>query len=247
MKMNGETTLSTIPRPDRPLPLRHKAHGSQVDWETIRRKVLESSARLAWVDDAPKDILEQTWARRAIQIAQAIESGETGEQIEIAVIRLGREVYGLEAGYVFDIRPLDHVTHVPRVPDWVAGVVNLRGRIISVLDLKRFLGLPLTENKDDGGSTQRHLVLVETPAMELALLVDAVLGIQNLPVKRIQEVDSVERGLPVEYVQGVYIDNGGDGDKTAPSESSKNTSPLVILNLSALLADKHLIVQEEIV
>ena len=63
------------------------------------------------------------------------------------VIRLGREVYGLETDYVFDIRPLESITHVPRVPDWVAGVVNLRGRIISVLDLQRFLGLPPVERR----------------------------------------------------------------------------------------------------
>jgi hypothetical protein len=128
MKMNGETTLSTIPKPDRPVRSVRTANGSQVDWEALHRKVLESSSRLALVDEAPTGVLEQTWARRAAQIARVIEAEETGNQIEIVVVRLGKELYGLEADFVFDIRQLENITPVPRVPDWVAGVVNLRGQ-----------------------------------------------------------------------------------------------------------------------
>jgi purine-binding chemotaxis protein CheW len=247
MKMNGETTLSTIPQPERPVRLKRRANGAQVDWEAIRRKVLESSARLAWEDDVPPDILEQIWARRATQIAPAFKEEETGEQIEIVVVRLGMELYGMEAKYVFDIRPLDKITRVPRVPAWVAGVVNLRGRVISVLDLQLFLGLPVAEKKDGDEPVPRHLVLVETSDMEVALLVDEVIGIQNLPLKRIQDVDSAERELPAEYLRGIYLKNEAGGDTATSLESNKNTTLFMILNLSALLADKHLIVQEEII
>jgi purine-binding chemotaxis protein CheW len=246
MKMNGETTLSTIPKPNRPVRSVRKANGAQVDWEALHRKVLESNSRLALVDETPIGVLEQAWARRAAQIARAIEAEETGNQIEIVVVRLGDELYGIEADFVLDIRPLNKITPVPRVPDWVSGVVNLRGRIISVLDLQRFLGLNPAEKKSVNEPVLPHLVLVETPTMELALLVDEVVGIQKIPFTRIQEVGIMGGKLPVEYVQGVFIENVADNDKTTSSDSSKKPSPLVVLNLSALLADKHLIVQEEI-
>jgi purine-binding chemotaxis protein CheW len=218
---------------------------AQFDWNIVHQRLTESSARLAWMDDLTDEALQQAWARRAAQVALTLQEQEQDDQVEIAVIQLGRERYGLEVQYIFDIRMEENITRVPRVPEWVAGVVNLRGQIISVVDLQRYLGLPASEITPEAGP--RHLLLVQTTQMELALLVDEVLSIQNLPANRIQEAASVVRGLPAEYVQGVYIGSDTDGDKASPSEGSENTSLLMILNLSTLLADKQLIVQEEIV
>lgn len=237
MRMNGETTLSTIPRPEKASRQDRKIDGSKVDWEAIHRSVLNSSARLVWMDDVPQDVLEETWARRASLVAQVIEDGETGEQIEIAVVRLGQEVYGLEVEYIFEIRALDNLTRVPRVPDWVAGVVNLRGRIISVLDLPRFLGLPRTAKEDKNDEDSHDLVVVETTTMELAIQVDEVLAIEALPVSQIQEATSAVRGIQAEYMRGIVI----------PTQSEADTIPLLILDLPTLLADKRLIVHEDII
>jgi hypothetical protein len=85
-------------------------------------------------DAAAPDYVRQVWERRAARLAQLPEEEDTGERIPLIMIQLGQEVFGLEATYVFDIRPLQHVVPVPRTPDWVVGVVNLRGRIISVVD-----------------------------------------------------------------------------------------------------------------
>ena len=156
---NGEYTLSTIPRPNRPMRSARKADISQINWEMVRQKISGAGAGQNWTDEIPQDVLEQVWARRAAQIARAIEDGESGEQIDIAVIRVGREVYGLEVDYIFDIRVMGSVTCVPRVPDWMAGVTNLRGRIISVLNIQRFLGLPPT----DGAVSYTHRRAHETP------------------------------------------------------------------------------------
>jgi purine-binding chemotaxis protein CheW len=216
-----------------------------IDWNIVHRRLTESSARLAWVDELTEEALQQAWTRRAAQVAQTLQEQEQGDQVEVAVIKLGREQYGLDVQYIFDIRLNENITRVPRVPEWVAGVVNLRGQILSVVDLQRYLGLPAVEKTPEAGP--RHLLLVQTPQMEMALLVDEVLSIQNLPANHIQEAASVVRGLPAEYVQGVYIKNETDGNKVASSKSKENTSLLVILNLSAMLADKRLIVQEEIV
>lgn len=219
--------------------------GAHIDWNIIHKRLIDSSARLTWGDDLADEALQQAWMSRAAQVAQTLEEQEQGEQMEVAVIRLGRERYGLEVKFIFDIRMEENITRVPRVPTWVAGVVNLRGQVLSVVDLQRFLGLPASEKAPDAGP--RHLLLLQTPQMELALLVDEVLSIQNLPVNRIQEAASVLRGLPMEYVQGVYIDNKAGGDKAVPINGSEATSLLTILNLATLLADKKLIVQEEIV
>lgn len=218
---------------------------TQFDWNIIHQRLVESSARLTWGDDLTDEALQQAWSRRAAQIAQALQEQEQGERLEVAVIQLGRERYGLEVEYIFDIRMAENITRVPRTPEWVAGVVNLRGQILSVVDLQRYLALPISERAPEAGP--RHLLLVQTSHMELAILVDAVLSIQNLPTHRIQEATSVVRGLPAEYIQGVYIDSDAGVDKDNAKENNDDTSLLVILNLSTLLADKQLVIQDDIV
>ncbi len=184
--------------------------------------------------------MEQVWARRAEHLAQVPAQPDEGEQIQLVLLRLGREVYGLGVQYVFDIRPVEpkSVTRVPRVPDWVAGVMNLRGRIFSVVDLARFLGLAHQEAsvpKDHAlpeDSPARYLAVVETPDIELALLADEVLPLEEISVGQIQEATTIVRGIRPDYVRGVAGLTSGDS--------------LVVLDLPALLADKQLIVHEEI-
>ncbi len=83
-------------------------------------------------------IVQLIWSRRAARLAEVPPEQEEGEQVILVVLRLGQELYAVEARQVFDMRPLEHLTPVPRVPEWVAGVVNLRGRILSVINLQRF-------------------------------------------------------------------------------------------------------------
>ena len=137
-----------------------------------------------------KSEIELVWARRAAQLAQAIIDQDQSEQIELVLVRLGREMYGLEAQYIFDIRPLERVTRVPRAPEWVTGVINVRGRILSVCDLQRFLGLPRARRLDT-----LHRIVVETDAMEVALLIDVVLAVEALPVDQIHDASGTVRGI----------------------------------------------------
>ena len=222
------------------------------DWEGVRQRTAAANAALAGLDETAPEVVQQIWARRAAQLAKVPIQEEEGEQIELVVIQLGREVYGLDTQYVFDIRPAGQITLVPRVPDWVAGVVNLRGRILSVLDLRRFFGLsqaetrglPATEGDENKGpeSTGRmlYLVVVETPDMEIALLVDDVLAVESLPASQVQEAADTIWGIRPEYVHGVTEHRGGD-------TPTNGNGLLVVLNLPALLADERLIIHEEIV
>jgi len=213
------------------------------------------------------EVMREIWARRAARLAKVPEQEDEGEHIALVLIRLGQEIYGLEAQYVFDIRPLAQITTVPRAPDWVAGVVNLRGRIISVLDLPRFLGLSRgrTDRKEPGEPASgdaleekqaSYLVVIETPEMELALLTDEVLTVNSVPVSQIQDVShTMMLNLRPDYVRGIIRHGDGEKNKTTLSRNGNDASRqgeadhrlmLVILNLPALLADKRLIIQEEI-
>jgi purine-binding chemotaxis protein CheW len=211
------------------------------DWESVRQRIRAANAALAGLDETAPEIVQQIWAHRAAQLAEVPIEEDEGDQIDLVLIQLGREVYGLDAQQVYDVRPAEHITRVPRVPDWVAGVVNLRGRILSVLDLRRFLGLAQAETNGKGEATPGpDLVVIETPDMEIALVADNALAVEALSASQIQEASDTIRGIHPEYVRGVA--ERRDGDTLASGDGL-----LVVLDLPALLADERLIIHEEIV
>ncbi len=206
----------------------------ELDWDSIRDRITAVGDALEKSDEIAPAAMERVWMHRAKRLAQVPPKPDEGEQIQLVLLRLGREVYGLGVQYVFDIRLIEprSIARVPRVPNWVAGVVNLRGSILSVVDLRRFLGLAPAEDADDSPAT-RCLVVVETSGMELALLADEVLPMETVSASRIQDAAGTVRGIRPEYVRGIADRSSGGS--------------MVILNLPALLSDKQLIIHEEIV
>jgi len=204
------------------------------DWESAHRQITKASAALEGIGEIEPELMQRVWAQRASQLAKPPVREEEGEKIELALLQLGCEVYGVDVQYVREIGPAVQITRVPRVPEWVTGVVNLRGHILSVLDLRRFFELAPAETKEDDLITPfLDLVVVETPAMEVALLADDVLAIEPFPTSRIQDITDIVRGIGSEYVSGVITRDDG--------------APVAVLDLPALLADERLIIEEEVV
>ncbi|HSJ57050.1 MAG TPA: chemotaxis protein CheW [Anaerolineae bacterium] len=178
------------------------------------------------------------WARRAADLARVPATHDEGERTAFVVVRMGREMYAFGARYVFDIRPVGSIARVPRVPGWVAGVTAIRGRILSVLDLAAYFGLPPAETESEPGN--KHLVLVETPAMELCLLVDEVVAVAPLPMAGLTKTGVSLHTLPPEYVHGLLPGSPG-------SPAPWGDGLLVVLDLPALLADRRIVVNQEVI
>lgn len=179
--------------------------------------------------------IAEVWAQRAAALASVPASEDEVEHTELVVVRCADEAYAFDARYVFDIRPVEMIARVPRVPAWIAGLTSIRGRILSVLDLAAYFHLP------GGESAQRedqHLVLVETPDMELCLLVDQVVAVVPLAMDSLTAPGESLQGLPPEYVRGLALQS----DARA---ASWDGGCLVVLDLPALLADKRIIVNQE--
>ncbi len=194
------------------------------------------------VDETIPDAWQHIWERRAAQLAQRPSQEDRGAQVELVLVELGCEVYGLDVHHVFDIKPMGRITSVPRVPEWVTGVVNLRGQIYSVVDLPRFLGLTQTAEDDENRAT--YLAVVKDANMEVALLVDNILTVEMFPIAQLQDVTDTVRGICSDYVRGVATHrfaspNSSDG------AVAENERLLVVLDLPALLADERLVIHEE--
>ena len=169
--------------------------------------------------------LTEIWARRAYKLAEEPPAPATGHTVNLLVFWLGSERFGIEVGNVREIYPLEQLTPVPRAPSFVAGVFSARGRIISVIDLRAFLGLPTT-----GLSDQTKIIVVTNTdqTLEMGILADEVSDVVAVFREDIEPPLITQASVLSEHLQGITADM------------------LVVLNLNALLSDQRLIVQEEI-
>ena len=208
---------------------------SEYDWDAAYQRIAALKMELIMENEPSIEALERVWAEHARQLAIPLAREYTGKSIDLVFVRLCDEVYALEVDYVYDIRPAEQITLVPHAPDWVLGVYNLRGHILSVVDLYRFLGFPQpADRKIDPAISS--LIVVKTAEMECAFLVDQVLTVEILPVEKIRIASELVRGLRSEYVHGIVESNGVEGNFTA-----------VLLNIRIIITDERLVVNQEFV
>ncbi|TAN45771.1 MAG: chemotaxis protein CheW [Nitrospirae bacterium] len=161
---------------------------------------------------------------RAQALAKVAASEDPGlERIEIIEFLLAHERYGLETRYISEVYPLKYLTPLPCTPSFVVGVVNVRGRIVSVLDLKVFFELP-----HKGLTDLDKVIILNNDTMEFGILADAVLGARLLPVRELQPSLPTLTEVRAEYLKGVTEDR------------------LVVLDAEKILSDKKIIVHEEV-
>lgn len=211
------------------------------DWDIARERVSAVLDIFAEDGDASDVVLERIWAKRAEQLAKEPLQEDSGEQLQLVFFRLRNEIYGLDALHIRTIRREQQTTSVPRSPAWVCGVVNIRGEILSVIDLYRFFNLSETEDLSTQENDISYLIVVETPEMELALRVDDVLGVEEVSHDNIQQTQNTTQEILPEYVQGIvqYIE-----EKALDVE--KTPKLVIILNPQAIFSDERLTIYDEI-
>jgi purine-binding chemotaxis protein CheW len=110
------------------------------------------------------------------------ERKELKEQTrQIIVFRLHREWYGVEITKVMEVTRVGKITYLPSSPGYIAGIVNLRGKILSVTDLKTMMGLPHEDPTD-----KTRVIAVESGMVETGLLVDEVVESIDVPASKIE-------------------------------------------------------------
>jgi purine-binding chemotaxis protein CheW len=116
---------------------------------------------------------------------------------------IGDDQYGVDIMAVREIKGWSEITHLPKQPDYVRGVLNLRGVIVPIIDLRCRFGQGLTE------ATPLHIVIiVQIGSRQVGLLADRVLDIVSLDASQIQPVPRVVRGTRVDFLSGlVTVDN----------------------------------------
>jgi purine-binding chemotaxis protein CheW len=144
-------------------------------------------------------------------------------KLEVLEFRLAHECYAIETQWVQEVCTFKDLTPLPCCPPFVLGIVNVRGRILPVFDLKKFFDLP------EKGLTDLHrIILVNGNDLELGLLADTIVGMRSLPAADLQGHLPTLTGVRNDYLRGV------------------TAKRLVVLDLARILADPKIIVYEEV-
>lgn len=168
-------------------------------------------------DEESKNIM----TRRTLAIADKsnlkLASGELHAKNKYISFNLNKDSYCIELSYIKEVLKDASITHVPGIPDFIEGIMNLRGDYITVLNLKRFLNLRSTESSD-----KKPVIIVKCNELKLALLID-----------NINEMfEFSEEALPE------------SGDGYFSNEFICNNTLYTVLNVDKITSDKRIIITD---
>lgn len=123
---------------------------------------------------------------------------DSKELLQLVTFRLGNEEFSLDILRVQEIIRHMELTRVPRTPDFVDGVINLRGRVIPVLDLRKRFGLPSDER-----TNETRIIVVDVDSKTVGLKVDAVSEVLRLPADTVEPAPAIVTGAESDYIKGV--------------------------------------------
>lgn len=137
---------------------------------------------------------------KAVRPAAAADAGNPGadQERQVVVFQLAKETYGVEIRWVREIITVQTVTRLPGAPAFVEGVINLRGHVIPVVDLRKRFGLEASVDP-----RRTRIMVVEVAPHTLGLVVDAVTEVLRLPESVIEPAGNVLAGVDVAFIQGV--------------------------------------------
>ncbi len=123
---------------------------------------------------------------------------ESTELLQLVSFTLNEEEFGIDILMVQEIIRMLQITKVPNSPDFVDGVVNIRGRIIPVVDLRCKLGMPRKEH-----DKETRIVVVEVSGKTIGFIVDAVTEVLRIPSSTIEAPPELIAGVNSEFIKAV--------------------------------------------
>jgi purine-binding chemotaxis protein CheW len=169
---------------------------------------------------------QETLLQRARNLTSSLEELSATQHIPLAIVGLSGEYFGIELETVREFTDLQRITTVPCCPEYIVGDMNLRGDILTVVDVRKVLHMPITEV-----SSTAKVIVVPIGDTLVGVLVDQVLEVNDLDPSAMRKVPIALESTHDAYMKGTVLYNG---------------KMLVILNLPKILASGDLVVNEEV-
>ncbi|MCP4126601.1 MAG: purine-binding chemotaxis protein CheW [Gammaproteobacteria bacterium] len=137
--------------------------------------------------------------------------------IQLVTFRLKDETYGINVMHVQEVLRISEIAPVPGAPDYVLGIINLRGNVVTVIDTRSRFGLPSCEVTDTS-----RIVIIESDKQVVGILVDAVAEVVELTETQIDSAPNVGNEESSRYIQGI---------------ATMDENLLIVVDLHKLLTD----------
>ncbi|WP_067838541.1 chemotaxis protein CheW [Amphibacillus sediminis] len=124
--------------------------------------------------------------------------GGTTEFIKSIVFQLANEEYSMPVDLVGSIERVMHITRIPGTPDFVKGVLNLRGVVTPIIDLRSRFGFEVQEYTDS-----TRTIIIQHNNMDVGLIVDAAYDVIDIPKERIEPAPETVGSVSIDYIDGV--------------------------------------------
>jgi purine-binding chemotaxis protein CheW len=118
--------------------------------------------------------------------------------LQLVTFKLENEEFGVDILKVQEINRMVNITRIPNAPHFVEGVINLRGKVIPIVDLRKKLGF---QSKEYDKSTR--IIVVELDGLVIGFIVDSVSEVLRIPSNTIEPPPSMVAGIESEYIEGV--------------------------------------------
>jgi purine-binding chemotaxis protein CheW len=192
-----------------------------IDWPQVRKRLARAIAAteetLRLSPQRARAILDE----RARLLARVPVQETRAEGLEVVVFTLADERYGIETRHVREVVRLTNFTPLPGAPEFLAGIINLRGSILAVLDLGKFFGLAVP-----GLSDRTRVIVLGEERAEFGVLAEAANEVVTLRADALREPPDSVTGSAREYLRGVTAD------------------ALLVLDGAVLLADPRLTIDQ---
>jgi len=120
------------------------------------------------------------------------------EEEQLVIFQVANEVFGVDISTVQEIIRIQAITKIPKAPEFVEGVINLRGKVIPVIDLRERFGFEKTEE-----TKSTRIVVVEVEEDTIGMIVDAVAEVLRIPASSIEPPSSIVESIDSEYLRGI--------------------------------------------
>ena len=145
--------------------------------------------------------------------------GQSEEMLQLVSFHIGQEEFGLGIQSIQEINRMVDITRVPNAPEFVSGVINLRGKVIPIINLRKRFGFPPKES-----DRNTRIIVVELSGMVVGFIVDSVSEVLRIPKNITEPPPSIVAGIGSEYITAVAkLDN----------------RLLILLDLERILKDKE--------
>lgn len=120
------------------------------------------------------------------------------ELLQLVSFKIGAEEFGVDITKVQEINRMVEITKVPQAESYVEGVINLRGKVIPIIDLRKRMNMEIKENDKN-----TRIVVVDIENFVMGMIVDSVSEVLRIPASTIEPPPDIVTGVNADYIQGV--------------------------------------------